>query len=83
MNTTNEPRKQGPPWHPGPQCGCWSCRYRFHYADCKAELTDRVPAANALDSDELERCWRWTDSMDGWGDPQPARSWSALSATHS
>ena len=27
--------------------------------------------------------WRWSDGMEGWGDPQPGRSWSALSATHS
>ena len=31
MNTTNEPQQQGPPWHPGPQCGCPECVYRRAY----------------------------------------------------
>ena len=30
------PKQQRPPWHPGPQCGCWSCR-QVRRAQRKAE----------------------------------------------
>lgn len=40
---TNEPRKQGP--HPGPQCDCWRCsyRYRAYAADRLAERKANRP----------------------------------------
>lgn len=45
-----------------------------------ADVAPAVPPADPVA--ELEAAWLWTDALDGHGDPQPARSWPELSATH-
>jgi len=73
MNTTNEAQQQGPPRHPGPQCGCPQCVYRRAYVDPPTSSFPGLPAPDRPPGPPCSVCGRTWEQHQGYTCRRPGR----------